>query len=377
MNAQTKYWYWLGVLTGIGAKRAKQLLDIYGNAYEVFRQPKEAFTAYDFLSDIHVAQLSNPTLRTGIEDILNELAGSGVGVVSMDDARYPELLLEIDDPPPVLFYRGALPAARGDRRIAIVGTRRPTAYGITMTRKITAGLAGLGFTIVSGLAAGIDAIAHKAALDAGAKTIAVLGCGVDRAYPYENRRLMDAVIEAGSVYSEYPPGSAPFQQNFPRRNRLICGMSIGIVVIEAGERSGALITAGYAGEQGRDIFAVPGNATSPMSKGANALLRDGAALVTSAEDIAFALNKYLCPSEISLFDIQEYKRAESERRLAALNPEELKIARCLQERGPQDIDGIAGFCRLQAGAAASAAVMLELKEIIRRQADGTYDFCDA
>jgi len=375
MSAHLKYWYWLGVLSGISAKRAKQLLDIYGDAYEVFRQPADALSAHGFFSDSQLEQLGDQSLRAGIDGKLHELAEQGIDVVCMCDARYPELILEIDDPPPVLFCRGASPAAHGDRYVGIVGTRRPTAYGVSMTKKIVAGLAGYGFAIASGLAAGIDAVAHKTALSEGAKTVAVLGCGVEKAYPYENRRLMEEVVAKGAVYSEYPPGSTPYQQNFPRRNRLISGMSIGVVVIEAGGRSGSLITAGYAGEQGRDIFAVPGNATSPMSAGTNALLRDGAAFATSAEDVAFALNKYMCPAEVSLFDIQEQKRADAERRLAGLGPEELRAARCLREHGPQAIDEFAVRCGMQAGAAASVAVILEIKGVLRRLVDGTYEFC--
>ena len=373
MNAQLKYWYWLGALTGIGPKRARMLLDIYGNAYEIYRRTPEELSALEFLTNGMVGLITDPSIRTGIEEKLAAFSERGIDVISVEDARYPELILEIDDPPPVLFMRGAFSAKSGDRRVGIVGTRRPSAYGISMTKKIVSGLAGYGYTIVSGLAAGIDSIAHRAAVESGAKTIAVLGCGVERAYPAGNRRLMEEVLRTGSVYSEYPPGTLPYQQNFPRRNRLISGMSAGVVVVEAGERSGSLITAGFAGEQGRDVFAVPGNATSPMSKGTNALLRDGAFVVTSAEDIVFSLNRYIDPAGADDGEYIKQKKVEFERRLETLSGPELDIVRALSENGPYNVDEIAGYCGIPAGVAGSLIIMMELKGALRRLSDGTYE----
>jgi DNA processing protein len=245
-----------------------------------------------------------------------------------------------------------------------------------MTRKLVAGLAAFGFTIVSGLASGVDAAAHKAAIDSGAKTIAFLGCGVERAYPADNRKLMDEVIKHGAVYSEYMPGTIPHQQNFPQRNRLISGTSLGIIVAEAGERSGALITAGFAGEHGRDVFAVPGNATSPLSRGTNDLIRDGALIAASAEDVIFALNKYMAPDMQGFGCADEVRRMKTERGIEALDGAESNIVKLLRDRGPQDIDAIAAQCALPAGEAGSLAVMLEVRGLLRRMDDGAYEFAD-
>ena len=245
-----------------------------------------------------------------------------------------------------------------------------------MTKKLVSGLAAYGFTIISGLAAGIDAAAHIAAMEEGVKTAAFLGCGVERAYPVGNRKLMGEVIKRGAVYSEYMPGTAPLQWNFPQRNRLISGASAGIVVVEAGERSGALITAGFAGEQGRDVFAVPGNATNPLSKGANALIRDGALVAICAEDIVFAINEYMGHHGHTQTGPGpgDRKRAEMERIMESLSGEEQRVSRLLRDRGPQDIDSIAVQCAITAGEAGAIAVMLEVKGLLRRMSDGAYEF---
>ena len=373
MNTDLKYRYWLATLDCIGPKRAKQLMGVYGNAYEVFRQPAAELAKLDFINQRIIEQLLNRAARSDLDDKLYALTAQGIDVISEDDPRYPPLIREIADPPPVLFMRGAAPSCSNDKFIAVVGTRKPSAYGISATKRIVADLAGYGFTVVSGMAAGIDAAAHRTAIESGVKTIAILGSGVDRAYPASNKKLMEDIIRSGAVYSEYPPGITPYQQNFPRRNRLISGMSIGIIVVEAGERSGALITAGYAGEQGRDVFAVPGNISSPMSKGSNALLRDGAFIAISAEDIVNNLNKYICLPEQQTIDFSASARTEYDRKLESLSETELSVVRLLTGRGPQDMDSIAGFCKISAGNAGSAVVLLEIKGIIRHTPDGAYE----
>ena len=374
MKSPQKYWFWLGALTGINPVYSKKLLDAFGNAYEVFRQPPEELRKLDFLNPKLLESLMDPSARRGIEERLYGLTKRGIEVITPDDDKYPELILEITDPPPVLFMRGAAAFKLGGLPIAVVGARNPTSYGIEMTKKIVSGLVAYGFTIVSGLAAGIDAAAHKAALDEGGKTVAFLGCGVERVYPASNRELMGDIIMNGSVYSEYMPGTIPFQHNFPRRNRLISGASMGVVVVEAGERSGALITAGFAGEQGRDVFAVPGNATSPLSKGANALIRDGACIATSAADIIAALNIYAGQFEQTPGSASHRRSVEAERAMDSLSAPERGVARLLKNRGPQDIDAIAAQCAIAAGEAGSLAVMLEIRGVLRRMADGKYSY---
>src|SRR5205809_7697265 len=203
------------------------------------------------------------------------------------DPRYPALLGVIASPPSV-HVRGAIVAADG-LAIAIVGSRRASTYGLEVAERLAFDLAARGVTIVSGLARGIDAAAHRGALAADGRTIAVLGCGIDVVYPPENARLMRQVEERGAVLSQFPPGTPPLPYNFPTRNRTLAGLALGVVIVEAGERSGALVTAGYAGDLGREVFAVPGRITSATSAGTNRLIQDGAKLITCWQDVVSEL----------------------------------------------------------------------------------------
>lgn len=209
-----------------------------------------------------------------------------VVALALDNPKYPRLLSEIPDPPKVLYVRGKGSKINLEKTIAVVGTRHPTAYGVEMTRKIVFGLVEKGFTIVSGLAYGVDAVAHRAAIDAGGKTIAVLGCGIDIIAPAGNTDLYWQIVQGhGAVVSEMPLGMRPDKKVFVTRNRIISGLSLGVVVTEGAKKSGSLITARYAAEQGREVFAVPGPVTSIYSGAASYLLKNGAKLVESASDI--------------------------------------------------------------------------------------------
>jgi DNA processing protein len=205
------------------------------------------------------------------------------------DEDYPRRLKEIKQPPPVIYIRGEI-TPQDEWAISVVGTRRITPYGQQVTEEVAAFLARNGITVVSGLAKGVDSAAHKTALRAGGRSIAVLGSGVDNIYPAENRKLAEELIQQGAVISDYPLGTPPEAKNFPPRNRLISGLSIAVVIIEAGEKSGALITANFAAEQGREVFAVPGKIHVPQSKGPNRLVRDGAHPLLSPEDLLEALD---------------------------------------------------------------------------------------
>ena len=211
--------------------------------------------------------------------------------LTLNDLRYPTLLKEISDPPRVLYVQATNLPLSCARTIAVVGTRRVTPYGESVTKSLTRALVEKGFTIVSGLASGVDTIAHQTALACGGRTIAVLGSGIDIIYPPSNARLYREIslAKGSAIVSEFPPGVRPAREQFPRRNRIISGLSLGVVVIEGDERSGTLITARLAAEQGRDVFAVPGPVTSPMSRAPAILLKQGATLVESAEDIIEAL----------------------------------------------------------------------------------------
>jgi DNA processing protein len=215
-------------------------------------------------------------------------------VLTLHDPDYPERLAAISGAPPVLYVRGSLTAGDG-WSLAVVGTRRPTLYGRDTAQRLAGELAAAGVTIVSGLAKGIDTHAHRGALAAGGRTVAVLGHGIDTCYPPENRRLAAEIAERGAVVTEYAAGVGPLAENFPPRNRIIAGLAAGVLVVEAGETSGALITSRFAGEQGRDCFAVPGPITSPASRGCHKLIQDGAKLVTSADDVLWELNPHLAP----------------------------------------------------------------------------------
>ncbi len=218
-------------------------------------------------------------------DMIGARGASEIRLVGRRDPDYPAWLSRIYDPPALLWVRGRLLAGEGERAVAVVGSRAATPIGLAFGRMLAADLATAGLTVVSGLARGIDTAAHQGALEAGGRTVAVLGSGLDVLYPEENAALARAIARDGAVVSEFPPGTRPWKGNFPRRNRTIAGWARAVIVVEAGERSGALLTARAALDEGRDVMAVPGHPTSPSAAGTNGLLRDGAALVRDAGDV--------------------------------------------------------------------------------------------
>lgn len=283
-----RYWLGFNLVRGIGPMRLRGLLEAFGSVRAAWEAPPEALqkigldrrTLSSFLQareTLNLAQLEAAVLRAKVH------------VYTWDDPAYPAALRDLPDSPPVLFVKGTL-EPDDDWAIAVVGTRKPTAYGREVAQHFASGLAQQGLTIVSGLARGVDAIAHRAALEAGGRTLAVLGCGVDRVYPPEHHKLAQDIMAQGALISDYPLGTPPDAANFPARNRLISGLSRGVVVVEAGSTSGALITADFAAQQGRDVFAVPGSIFSPVSQGTHRLLREGAILATDVVDILEALH---------------------------------------------------------------------------------------
>jgi DNA processing protein len=239
-------------------------------------------------------------------------------IVTYQNPQYPEALKNIYDAPVLLFVRGEL--IENDRKaVAIVGSRSPSDYGKLVADRLSRELTKKGITIVSGLARGIDTIAHRSCLGAGGRTIAVLGCGVDVAYPAENKRLVEEMIESGAVLSEFPMGALPEAPHFPRRNRIISGLSLGVIIVEAGEKSGALLTAEYALNQNREVFAVPGQVTSMRSKGSNRLIKEGAKLVMSVEDVLEELGPGLGQSSYAgSSPLPEIRFSEDEKRIYEL-----------------------------------------------------------
>jgi len=276
-------WLALRMVPGLGARTAGKLI-------ERFRTPGAIFHASR--SELEAAGVSGSLAQTissgcAFEDAVTQrekMKASGTVAVPLTDERYPARLRQIFDPPIVLFARGRLELL-GSLMLAIVGTRRPTPYGIAVTERLAADLGRVGLVIVSGMARGIDSAAHRGALSAGAPTVAVLGCGADVVYPTENRKLAAEIIEKGLLISEFPMGAPAYPQNFPIRNRVISGLGAGVMVAEGAQYSGSAITARLALEQGREVFAVPGNITSKMSWGPNLLVKQGAKLVQDFNDV--------------------------------------------------------------------------------------------
>jgi DNA processing protein len=310
-----------------------------------------------------VAALEQQRGRIEPEAEVERLVRLHIGAVRTIDPAYPRLLQEIPLPPPVLYVRGTL-APADEWALAIVGTRRASPYGKQMTERLAGELARQAITVVSGLARGIDTAAHQAALAAGGRTIAVLGCGPDLVYPPENAKLAVRIVEQGAVITEFPPGTQPEAGNFPARNRLISGLSLGVLVTEAPETSGALITTRFAAEQGRDIFAVPGNVTSRSSVGANRLIQDGAKMVLEVGDILSELNLHLAPQQLELLELREAlpENASEARLLALLDASD----------EPGHIDDLCRASGLPVAEVSGTLVMLELKGLVRLVGPMTY-----
>lgn len=277
-----KYYLGFSLTPGIGPMRLRRLLEHLGSPERAWNAPVEELIRAG-LDEASIASLLETRRRLSLDDELERIHRMGITLLTWEDAGYPERLRHIYAPPPVLYLRGTLDP--NEPMVALVGTRRPTPYGREVARRLAGDLARNGVTVVSGLAVGIDTEAHRAALAAGGRTVAVLACGVDRVYPPSNRRLAEEIVAHGALVSDYPPGTLPEPRNFPPRNRIISGLSLGVVVVEAGERSGALITCDFAAEQGREVFAVPGSIFSPTSRGCHDLIAQGARLVRGVEDI--------------------------------------------------------------------------------------------
>jgi len=278
-------------------------------------------------------------------------------IIKRGEARYPRLLLEIPAAPEKLYLRGTLEP--DEICFAIVGTRKPTAYGQKAALDFSRALSQAGFTIVSGLALGIDTCAHRAALEAGGRTIAVLGCGINSIYPEENRRLGEAIAKQGALISEFEPDEPAYPGNFPKRNRIISGLSAGILVVEAAEKAGALITAAFGAEQNREVFAVPGPIHSPMSQGPHKLIQEGAKLVRSAEDILDELAALKLP-------LKKSPRADG------LDKTSETLMIVLNRDGPLGADALSLKTRLPISQVQACLTMMELQRRIQRLPDGRY-----
>ncbi len=281
------HWLAFKLVPGLGARTSRKLLDRFHTPQAIFRASRTELESAGLSGAVAQSIASGCTFEDAVTQ-QEKMAEAGAALVTMGDPRYPSSLKDIYDPPPVLFARGRLELLQS-LSLGVVGTRRPTPYGVAVAERLSADLAHAGLAIVSGMARGIDTAAHKGALKAGGETVAVLGCGVDVVYPSENRRLAAEIAGAGLIVSEFPMGSTAFPQNFPIRNRIISGLSIGVLVVEGAQYSGSAITAKLAMDQGREVFAVPGNITSKLSWGPNLLIKQGAHIVQDWNDVVLEL----------------------------------------------------------------------------------------
>ena len=351
MKLDTKYWVGFNLVKGIGPVRLEKLLDYFGDirtAWEARTYQLQAAGLNDNLRD-RMLKIRN---QVSLEDLTQKIVSQGIQVITWDDPAYPEQLRQITQSPFVLYIKGEL-VNEDDWAVAIVGTRRYSDYGRQITENISHTLARNGITIISGLARGIDGVAHQAALEAGGRTIAVLGSGVDITYPPEHRDLGEDISRQGALISDYPLGTPPDGSNFPPRNRIISGLSKAIIVIEAGERSGALITATYAAEQGKDVFAAPGKITSPMSKGTNLLIKQGAHPLLESQDILDVLNMTLIAEQRVI------------RKSLPSDPKEAVLFQAIGEE-PLHVDELCSLVNMPIEEVTSTLALMELKGMVRK-----------
>lgn len=360
MPDDIKYWVWMSMLMNIIPRKKLKLLDIFKSPENLWNASEAELKRHPLVTEEVLNDLKDKEKRSAVGRVMEQIDELDLDIVTINSGRYPELLKKISDPPVLIYVKGKL--STGISRIAVVGSRRSTSYGHFAAETLSESLSRCGFDIVSGMARGIDSCAHRGAIKALGVTTAVLGCGLDKAYPPENTGLMEQIALKGAVISEYPPGTIPIPRNFPARNRIISGLSKGVVVIEAAEHSGSLITAKFALDQGREVFALPGNISSENSVGTNKLIRDGAKIVTCIEDIFEELNLYICE-----MNIKNTRRCQKHTvSLKGLEGAELSIAEALVERDLH-IDMIAAACNLDIRSVNSALIMMELKGIVEQQ----------
>ena len=354
------FWIALNSVKGLGPVRIRSLLEACGTPEAVFKEKKSTLAKIPGISDESLTMLRDPRLFEFAENQVTRAKDQRITILTLADPGYPALLKEIFAPPPVLYVKGQS-SVFSRRSVAIVGTRRPTPYGRQAAEQLAAGLVERGLAIISGLAAGIDSIAHQVCLDKKGSTAAVLGCGVDQVYPASNKPLAERIEKTGALVSEFPLGTEPESFNFPRRNRIISGLSAGVVVIEAGQRSGALITAHYALQQDRDVFAVPGSIFSEKSIGTFNLIKNGAVPVRTAADIAGSLN---CTEQKAL---ELFPTPVTSMPLHLLTEAERSVFEVLSDT-PQRVDTIAQKTTRSAADLLIVLLNLELKGMIRQLA---------
>ena len=343
----------LNMIDEVGPVRVRALLDRFETPESVLDAGRHDLMQVTGVGEQVARNITGWRESIKLEEELARIEQAGIRIVTRDDADYPVNLREIYDPPIVLYVRGAL-SDRDKLSIGIVGSRRATIYGREMARKLSAQLARVGVTVVSGLARGVDTAAHTGALEGKGRTVAVIGCGIDVVYPAENKKLADQIVEkGGAIVSEFPFGSPPDAQNFPMRNRIISGWSTGVVVVEADIKSGALITAKQAHDQGREVFAVPGRADSPLSRGTNRLIKDGAKLTEDVEDILGEFEYLISKEETAPVSAPVLSEIE-QKVMAAIGDEEMLM------------DEIIRATCLTSASVSATLLGLEMKRIVKQ-----------
>lgn len=371
-----KYYIWLSCVKGMRANTIPRLLEHFGTPEQIFFAGDSEYSRVDGLSRAEAAGLNSKSLGQAAA-IIEHCKQHGYTMVTIQDAAYPERLRNIYDPPCVLYVKGSLPAVDEEVCIGIVGTRRCTQYGVTSAEKLGRGLAAAGGIVITGLAKGIDTAAARGALRAGGRVIGVIGSGLDTVYPHENKQLFDEVAKNGAIISEFIPEAPVTGANFPIRNRIISGLSLGVAVVEAPAKSGALITASRALEQGRDVFAIPGNVDLPTFMGSNSLLKEGAIPLTGAEDI---IREYadLYPG----MHEAEQEKPPVRHKIEIDNAKPIEYSNVIKEpddldgdeksvylplmKGTMHVDDIIMTTGLPAHAVLSALTMLEIKGYVRQ-----------
>ena len=363
-NEEELHWLALRLLPGLGNRMALRLLNAIGSAPGIFRASASELESLGVSSNV-VRSLVTGTVFEHAAREAEQARQLGASFLTIRDAAYPALLKEIFDPPLLLYARGDL-ALLGAPAVGIVGTRRPTAYGRAMAERLATDLAVRGLVIVSGLARGIDSLAHRGALQAGGKTIAVLGTGMDVAYPAENKKLFAEIAEKGLLLSEFPLGSFPAPQNFPIRNRIIAGLSLGVVVVEAAQYSGSLITARLAMEQNREVFGVPGSVTNKNSWGPHILIKQGAKLVQDWQDVVEELPAEVRRALISSSDATP-EPGKPSLFAESLSEREQAIYSLLQVDEPVHIDEILdALPQFSSSEVLASLLELEFKSLLRQ-----------
>ncbi len=353
-------WFRLKSTPGVGNLLYKRLIDVFHSPENAIHAARKDLLQVEGLSDRLITAIKRHTLPEAFKKELEEVQQKDIKILTLTDDNYPALLLEIPDPPPYLYVYGCIPANK--KNISIVGSRNATRYGLDTTQRLGRDLASLGMTIVSGMARGIDTAAHEGALIGRGKTIAVLGSGLGRVYPKENERLFHRIAEAGAVISEFPFMAEPEAHHFPMRNRIISGLSLGTVIVEATLRSGSLITARLAAEQNREVFAVPGSINSFKSTGTHTLIKQGAKLVEQAGDIMEEISHWIDPSVSEDKHVVEVNTIP----VPPLSPLETSVSREL-EHYPLHIDDLIRKLGLEPSVLSSTLLSLELKGIVQQE----------